>query len=428
MLVGMASSLFNPLQQASHDNPTESTWSFNDAPIIGAVPSLCDAEHSDVRSQCSLDSSDTPREGDSSSSPTFDPSSLFDTSLGLADTFSRSSTPQSDFNDDGSEAQYARSTRLARASATKAFVNIGCWLDHDESGNYDPATEGISVPTSRRKRPLDQVVPSVVKNVKRIKARSTRTARQQGIGCEVIFKLPQSLECRLLALDMPHNWPSDKSWNIFIDEPPIRETSDTDTAYHTRSRRQSGKAKKYDIQDDFTVDDDLDDLTGHPLARGCKRCRKLGERCSLLEPGTKYPCDACTEDNADCELNVEPVRKQTCERCIRRRRHCSYNDSGSDHSRECADCSREGFKCFAGPAQNPGRTRMTADGKPATPLLAKQKKRIDAIAPVAEDTPARSGSGRYLKCTECQSTGRRCSLNKRKPELPCKYCKESTLR
>lgn len=426
----MSSSLFNPSEQASGTKPNTSTWSFSNVPADAVTSSNHDQDNdndndNDIHSQCSHDSYVASHHDDTSSLPTsaYDPSSLFDIAPASNDVFSRPSTPQSDYDDDASEAQYARSTRLARAAATKAFVNIGCWIDHDESGNYEPSTEDVTIPTSRRKRPINQVEPRIAGDPKRRKAHSTHTTRLEGIRCEVVIKLPQSLECRLLALSMPHNWPSGKGWNVFTDEPLILETN-TDAAYHTRSRRQSTRTNKQDKQDDTTPEDEIDDLTGHPLARGCKGCRKLGVRCPLLEPGARYPCDTCAEDDADCELNVEPLRKQTCERCIQRRRHCSYNDTGSDHSKGCVDCLREGFRCFAGPVQDPTRTRIAADGKPASLPPPKQKNHTKIATTVPGKAPARSNSGRYLKCTECQMTGRRCTLRRRKPEFPCKPCKE----
>ena len=58
---------------------------------------------------------------------------------------------------------------------------------------------------------------------------------------------------------------------------------------------------------------DLDEITlGHPEARGCKGCFKLGQRCPLLDEGSRHPCDICVQDSYDCELIMEPVKKRAC--------------------------------------------------------------------------------------------------------------------
>lgn len=320
-------------------------------------------------------------------------------------------TPESEDSEDAEE--YARDAREVRAAARRAIFNFGGWVDNDESGNYDPDQEGRAIqPTNVRKRTIGEAAPRRTNSGESGRTRtrqSALSARQQGIGFDVVLK-PKLLEALVLCRSIPDNWPPEHGWNVFTDE-GVAFNSDDETSYNLRRKRRKLNAVEPADEDEIV------DLTGHPLARGCKGCRQLGERCPLLEPGATYPCDTCLEEDVDCELNVEPAQKQTCERCKQRRRHCTYNDEGEDHSKPCLECAKEGFRCFAGPKHDPTRVRIAADGTPAivpVPKTPKIKRTITGSS--APET------GRYMKCVGCRRAKRKCTLRKRKPEPPCKYC------
>lgn len=107
--------------------------------------------------------------------------------------------------------------------------------------------------------------------------------------------------------------------------------------------------------------DDLpEDLTGHPIARGCWECLTIGIRCPLLDDDRAWPCQTCLDDDNECELIQPPTFKRACEHCKSRRFGCSYTYT-LDHDGPCEECSRTGWKCVAGPAKESIRERLTYD-------------------------------------------------------------------
>jgi hypothetical protein len=423
----MTSSLFKS-SHGAFAPAAPATWSFEDVPHQRAEDEADDDDASSIAasSPATADMDDTLEQDD------VDPDGF---SL-LGKTFSRQSTPESDATTEEDEARAFKVQRDTARQAVLFIGGLGGWLDNDQSGDYDPTQKAVdSTPAQRRKRPAEDVLrpPRIASSsqgeAKRHKG-SVTTARQTGVKFDHIFE-HKTFEIALLCQSIPDTWPSENSWNAFTDK-EAAAIANNSGVYNLRQRRELNNSHSSTRSTNSDQHEDgLSDLTGHPLARGCKGCRELGDRCSLLEPGATYPCEACLEISHDCQLNVEPAHKQACEHCKQKRKHCSYDENEDDHEKPCIGCAKAGFKCFAGAAQEPGRTRLTEDGLPSTlplPLTSRKNKgkaraEVSTLAPA---TPAKCTS-RYLKCTACQESGRRCSLQRKKPQLPCKHCKEDDI-
>lgn len=146
--------------------------------------------------------------------------------------------------------------------------------------------------------------------------------------------------------------------------------------------------------------DEIDDLTGHPAARGCKSCRKNGHECSVVENG-RYPCTQCSDGDNLCELIVPATIKGRCKQCVADGvEPCSFeNESGQII---CDHCVKGEFICEALPPEGYRADRIN----------------IDELA-YGEDRP-------YLACTVCRQEKKRCSL-KRSDKPPCKHCKKNNI-
>ncbi|KAK7525073.1 uncharacterized protein IWZ02DRAFT_376165 [Phyllosticta citriasiana] len=171
----------------------------------------------------------------------------------------------------------------------------------------------------------------------------------------------------------------------------------------------------------FTIDDlpviadptgEQDDLRNHPAARGCVRCREVGEVCDLRKPGAVWPCVQCLTEYKDvdghvpCELLTPPERKQECETCQDHGLECSYGveegeDVQEDHSGPCRQCAASGERCIAGPHKDAIRIRATYTPPPDVRYI---KYRA------------------FVTCTECRRARRHCSLRKKEDDPPCDSC------
>ena len=93
---------------------------------------------------------------------------------------------------------------------------------------------------------------------------------------------------------------------------PILDNDDSQDSSSGRRERPKVTSHTHELGGD-TEHRALEELTlGHPEARGCKGCFELGQRCPLLDEGSRYPCDICVEDGCDCELVLQPAKKRGC--------------------------------------------------------------------------------------------------------------------
>ncbi|KAL8661538.1 MAG: hypothetical protein Q9202_005483 [Teloschistes flavicans] len=242
-----------------------------------------------------------------------------------------------------------------------------------------------------------------------------RNGRLNGRSLPIVLKLTSESGRQLLACGT-NNWPEpndelrprtyEARWLQSIDEENASDPARFLAPYMLRSR----KGCTYDDIDDERVDSS--ELTlGHPEARGCIPCSRLGLPCSLIEEGSTYPCQTCVEDSCDCELVIEPPVKRSCQGCRRRRLNCSYLEADSDHTAPCRTCDAIDEKCIAGPAS--GRTR---DG----PSLDQP---IGGNAKSTSKPPRqRPISRQFVSCTLCRQDKKRCSL-RHDEDPPCNRCK-----
>lgn len=186
------------------------------------------------------------------------------------------------------------------------------------------------------------------------------------------------------------NWPDD--WSD-IDPDWERERQE----YRSFFRRNTP-----DVEFQLPIDDPLgevDDLTGHPVARGCKVCREHREqKCSLIEEGV-YPCLECTENGDKCELIIPATEKGRCKQCNQDElKRCSFEDKPNQGI--CDHCAENEHICDALPPDGYRHERIV----------------IDEVI-YGNDRP-------YIACTVCRKEKKRCSLKKKTDKPPCKYCKK----
>ena len=250
------------------------------------------------------------------------------------------------------------------------------WIDQDDSGNYDPDSDKL--PVKRRRDPMgrsENVAP---------KTPNTRTwpsKRSNGFSGVILLKFASEYGKAFLkyikALDSGmQTTPDSDNGNLNLQQPAvltrdlINPRPQKSTTYELRKRSEN--AGDYDIclPEDQKLriwgSTNLADITPrHPGARGCKVCFKHDNYCPLLDD-SKYPCQPCRVYGNDCELIIEPEKKDACQPCYRREIGCSYKDNGSDHTQPCTQCSAKELKCFAGPAARTGLIwdRDPSDGDP----------------------------------------------------------------
>lgn len=321
-------------------------------------------------------------------------SDLYSTASERASEAAESESPEID--------KHAMALRASARARNNGYDST--WIDKDQSGDYDPAA----------KREPKYVAPSSITKRKRISSPDAEGARRavrpktdpsalkrRQMGASLCVILPiKSAEGIELMKKYPDNWP-EEPLNVF--QSGLDVPFSLDESYALRHR-------KIDEDDDS---EQLEDLTGHVDARGCKECYKHGFHCSMREPDGTYPCELCNEDEHICEPLVTPKKKHACENCQSRLEPCSYIQlPNGDHSKPCWRCKDMGYKCIAGPAYDPLRTRIGAHGKPAT------KPPVDANA--------RARPRGHKTCAPCRRENGWCSLrgDKSVQEPPCNKCKQ----
>jgi hypothetical protein len=144
---------------------------------------------------------------------------------------------------------------------------------------------------------------------------------------------------------------------------------------------------------------EVNDLTGHPAARGCKECRKHNQDCSAVSTG-EFPCAQCDEDGIECQpiLATRIQSQGPCNACEQLNVPCSFEDGGG--SSICDRClDDDNFDCA------PSATvSYTANRIDLNRLLYGPDRK-------------------HVMCTYCRTHKKRCSLKEKEDKPPCKYCK-----
>ena len=254
------------------------------------------------------------------------------------------------------------------------------WLDIDKSGNYDPEEEAKQKAAKLNKA-----------KARKKKAKQQAASKERRLKCIVRLHF-KAIGNVVNIMDSHENWPDD--WSI-IDTEDERERQELRAFFRQNT---PGVQPQVPIPDPF---EEYEDLTGHPVARGCKDCRKHDQECSMVKMGI-WPCDQCAEDDISCHPIIEPKTKGKCQRCedLSEEHFCSFEDLGEDQQAICEQClDTEYVDCVAGPA--PGYKPDRVD--------------LDEIL---------YGPGRkWLHCTYCRQHKKRCSLKKKLDRPPCSHCK-----
>lgn len=193
--------------------------------------------------------------------------------------------------------------------------------------------------------------------------------------------------------DDTQNWPDD--WSD-LNSAQEREVEEYRSAFRTNTPDCGGP--QLSLEDPAG---EVDDLTGHPAARGCKQCRMLEQSCSMTKDGN-YPCSECVEDGCECQPIQEPAVKGRCKQCDQANEEiCSFeNDPTQPVCNSCVDNDRI---CEA----------LPPNGYKAP--------RIDLEEVIW-------GSRRlHVECTACRKYSKRCSLKTKEERSPCRYCTKNNL-
>ena len=296
---------------------------------------------------------------------------------------------------------------LVRSLAPRsAFVTL---LDKDDSGTYDPNAPFLK-PIRPEAKPNRKDDESAIDYQARLRANKLGLAasRVNGGSLVVTFRT-SSAQLRELTNRITDQW-APLHWNVLSN--PAVDSEDSAKSYPSRKRLEGNTAGesvstvKVSITDPAGLEQDL---FGHPAARGCVACRKLAHqdddmKCPLLDGNSTWPCNFCVEDGVDCEMIIPPGLKDTCESCKKKKLPCSYRVGKSDSSVPCRECQDAGAICFAGPAEDAYKERISYDKD--------YSKKPDR---------------RYVQCTGCRKLRKGCSLKSKADEPPCKRCTQQGL-
>ncbi|KAF2005052.1 hypothetical protein P154DRAFT_560031 [Amniculicola lignicola CBS 123094] len=257
------------------------------------------------------------------------------------------------------------------------------WLDVDETGNYDPEAEAKKVRKPKAKKKTKKAAERKVK-IKKLIVK----LRFHKYGTGTIANI----------MDDEFNWPD--GWS----EQDSEDESDRMFSLPRRRENTPGVEAQEPIPDPMPSSE-IDDLTGHPAARGCIACRRHGYECPMVKGGT-WPCQQCKDSEVDCTLIIPPTEKGKCEHCqsLSDDVVCSFEDilGGGSAEAICDQCIEDGLtECHAPPRE--GYTHRTVD--------------LDEIA--------YGPNRKWTKCTYCRLHRKICSLKRKTDRPPCKECKKA---
>ncbi|CAO2650864.1 Nn.00g091610.m01.CDS01 [Neocucurbitaria sp. VM-36] len=266
----------------------------------------------------------------------------------------------------------------------KAFT----YIDTDKSGNFDPSEEAKQRMLRLHKAKAAKAAKAAAQQ-KKGKGKA-RPPKEHIMKCIVKLHFDAFGNVRNCT-DDEDNWPG--GWSE-IDSDCEREIQEHREYYR---RNTPGREEQMVIED---PGGDVDDLTGYPVARGCKRCRKHEQDCSMVGGGM-YPCVACVAEGCECEPIIPPTIKGHCKQCVEDGKNCSFEYDPEQAI--CDHCTEGEFICDA----------LPPNGYKA--------ERIDIYQIIGG--PDRQ----YAQCTVCRSEKKRCSLKRKTDKPPCKYCKKHGL-
>ncbi|KAK3650343.1 hypothetical protein LTR56_006319 [Elasticomyces elasticus] len=267
--------------------------------------------------------------------------------------------------------------------------NLTCtWLDEDETGDFDPNEEERKVRIQRSKVKLRQ-------------RQDHNTASSADDEAEPNERRAPRQKLKLIVKLKIRSEPGKTALSDCLSKPPAgNELSHDDYSdgYLLRTRTRASTNKHGDGSTHVKLGDEHDlpkDLTGHPIARGCWGCVKVGIRCPLLDDEHAWPCRTCIDDDHECDLITPPKIKRGCESTKCRKAGCSYTYT-LDHTGPCEACASSGHHCVAGPDKDTIPTRIRYDRDWANNPLPLPKKR----------KPLKT----YWTCMQCRQQGRDCSF------------------
>lgn len=255
------------------------------------------------------------------------------------------------------------------------------YVDTDKTGNYDPSQEAR------------------LKALRLQRAKAAKAAKKKGKGKEKVRKehIPKLiLKLRFSAFGNVRNYTNDEdNW------PPGWSDVDSDDEEEAKDYRNYYRRNTPNIDMQDGIEDPrglVDDLTGHPSARGCKQCCMDDKECSMVEGGT-FPCEECEEDDVICELIRISTTKGSCRQCVEDGQEiCSFEDNPEQVI--CDECTEGDFSCDPLPPRNYTTPRNSYDKIMYGP------------------------NRKHIQCTFCRVEKKRCSLKKETDKPPCKHCKK----
>ncbi|KAF2130739.1 hypothetical protein P153DRAFT_336572 [Dothidotthia symphoricarpi CBS 119687] len=253
------------------------------------------------------------------------------------------------------------------------------YLDTDQTGNYDPLQE-----VKQKMRALNKA-----RTAKRGKKKGKERVPKLRIRKRIIKFHFEVFGNVLNLTNEEDNWPD--NWSE-LDSEYEREAQELRSFYR---RNTPGVVQQVPIVDPAGL---LQDLTGHPAARGCVSCRLNEQTCSMSEDGP-YPCSRCIDDRTECEPISPPTVKGRCKRCRKdNQESCSFEDNPDQAL--CDYCAENEFICEALPPEGYKADRVS----------------LDAVL--------YSSNRPHATCTSCRQQKKRCSLKKKHHKPPCKQCKK----
>jgi hypothetical protein len=260
------------------------------------------------------------------------------------------------------------------------------WMDHDQTGNYDPTEE------NRKKMAELNKAKARKKKAKKGLAPKKKKEKVKKFIVRLAFRAIGNV---LQVTDEQDNWPED--WSEMDSEEEAEERE------RDQRRKLFVQKPKFKPQDPILdPKGELHDLTGHPVARGCVDCRSIGIPCSMVMNG-KWPCTYCVNEGYFCSPIITPKVKGKCQRCEHLGEDiiCSFEDREQEQGDMCELCfDAECESCLAGPASG-------------------SNDRIDL------DQLLYGPDREWVTCTNCRQHKKRCSLKRKSDKPPCKGCKRN---
>ncbi|KAF2866200.1 hypothetical protein BDV95DRAFT_505462 [Massariosphaeria phaeospora] len=254
------------------------------------------------------------------------------------------------------------------------------WVDHDQSGDFDPEEEAKKEATRLRQA-----------KAKKGKAKQPKAPKKRVAKLIVRFRFKAFGNLLNITEGCDNLWPV--GWSD-VDSQDEHEKPKNLLVYRQNTPDREPQVAIPDPNGEY------DDLTGHPIARGCKSCRRFNQQCSTVEGGI-VPCTQCTEDEIDCEPIKQAPMTGRCMRCkeIGAEHICSLETADGEGQDVCDDCYNDEADCV--PSAPPGHQRIDLDQI----LYGPDRK--------------------WIACTACRQRGARCSLKNKQAKPPCKYCKKN---